>query len=93
MWLTVAGSVGEFKAPEWEFRELDNADAIEMVKGWIKDYNVQVVGGCCGTGPDFIRAVSAFCRHHNADVRLHNKREAEAAAEAEAEAPNKRLKI
>jgi len=27
------------------------------IEGWIKQYGVQIVGGCCGTGPEHIRAL------------------------------------
>jgi len=60
---------GEFKAPEWVFKELDNADAVKHVEEWITKYNVQLVGGCCGLGPDYIRSISAFMRKHNAQMR------------------------
>lgn len=60
---------GVFAAPEWVFYELDNQEAIEYIEGWVKTYNVQLVGGCCGLGPEYINAVSAFTRRHNAAVR------------------------
>jgi len=64
---------GEFKAPEWKFEELDNTAALKYVESWIADYNVQLIGGCCGLTPSFIMAVSAFTRHHNATVRAAKK--------------------
>lgn len=60
---------GVFKAPEWVFQELDNAEAMEYITEWINDYNVQLVGGCCGTTPEYIRATAALIRRHNANVR------------------------
>jgi len=60
---------GTFQAPEWVFAELDTAVAVEMVQEWINDYNVQLVGGCCGLGPEFITSLSAMARAHNAGVR------------------------
>ena len=36
---------------------------------WIKDYGVQLVGGCCGLGPEYITAVAGMARRHNATVR------------------------
>jgi len=32
-------------------------DYAVVVEGWIRDYGVRVVGGCCGTGPEHIRAL------------------------------------
>jgi len=63
---------GRFAAPEWIFQELDTKEAIDYVESWIKNYDVQLVGGCCGLGPDYITALSAFSRRHNTEVR--NKR-------------------
>jgi len=67
---------GVFQAPEWIFAELDNNQAVDYVEEWITKYNVQMVGGCCGLGPKFIKAISAFARHYNAckrDGRSHKK--------------------
>jgi len=60
---------GEFKQPGWSFVEVDNSRAVDYVEEWITKYNVQMVGGCCGLGPDYIKTVSAFIRHYNACVR------------------------
>ena len=60
---------GVFAAPDWIFAELNNKDAVEHVETWVKEYGVQLVGGCCGLGPEYITAVSAFTRRHNALVR------------------------
>merc|ERR1719473_1643229 len=60
---------GHFTAPDWVFAELDNATAINYIEEWITKWNVQMIGGCCGLGPEFITAVSAYTRHHNATVR------------------------
>lgn len=60
---------GRFEAPDWIFQELDTSEAMELVDEWIRDYNVQMVGGCCGLGPEFISALSAHIRRHNAQVR------------------------
>ena len=32
-------------------------DYARAVEGWIRDYDVRIVGGCCGTGPEHIRAL------------------------------------
>jgi len=60
---------GVFEAPDWIFAELDNKDAVDHVESWVKEYGVQLVGGCCGLGPEYITAVSAFTRRHNALLR------------------------
>ena len=39
------------------------------MEGWVNDYGVQFIGGCCGLGPEYITAVSAFLRKHNAVMR------------------------
>jgi len=48
---------GVFKAPEWVFAELDNASALTYVEEWITKYNVQLVGGCCGLSPEYIKVL------------------------------------
>jgi len=66
---------GVFQAPEWVFAELDTVEAVEMVQQWINDYNVQLVGGCCGLGPEFITSLSTMARAHNAAVRRKSEQE------------------
>ena len=51
--------------------DLSPARYSEFVHDWI-DNGANFVGGCCGTTPDFIRAVSAYTRRHNATVREQN---------------------
>merc|ERR1719195_2044541 len=63
---------GVFQAPEWIFKPLDNLEALDYVEEWVKDYNVQMVGGCCGLGPEYILALSAYIRKHNTGVRARN---------------------
>lgn len=60
---------GSFKAPEWIFAELDTDEAMKYAQSWIDDYGVQLVGGCCGLGPDFITEISSLTRKHNERVR------------------------
>jgi len=60
---------GEYKAPEWVFAELDNHEAVAQVEDWVKRFNVQLVGGCCGLGPEYITALSTWARHHNSHIR------------------------
>jgi S-methylmethionine-dependent homocysteine/selenocysteine methylase len=60
---------GRFEAPDWIFEEIDNADSMKHVEKWIKEFDVQLLGGCCGLGPEYITALSAFTRSYNAQVR------------------------
>jgi S-methylmethionine-dependent homocysteine/selenocysteine methylase len=34
-------------------------DFVRVVQEWIKEYNVKVLGGCCGIGPEYIAACNA----------------------------------
>ena len=43
------------------------------VEEWVNDYDVQLVGGCCGLTPEYINAVATFIRHHNRDVRTEGE--------------------
>ena len=49
---------GRAMLPDWNFEEICSPQnyAIE-IEGWIKNHGVQIVGGCCGTGPEHIRAM------------------------------------
>ena len=49
---------GRFTRPHWQFEEAASPDEYaEAVAGWVAGHGVQIVGGCCGTGPDHIRAL------------------------------------
>ncbi len=49
---------GQFVPPDWDFEEICSpADYVGEIDQWIKQYDVQIIGGCCGTGPDHIRAL------------------------------------
>lgn len=44
----------------WKFSGKDNLkDYLEYAEGWIKN-GVQIVGGCCGTNPEYIKSLSSF---------------------------------
>ena len=49
---------GRLEKPDWIFKEIcsPNSYAAE-VAGWINNYGIQIVGGCCGTGPKHIRSL------------------------------------
>lgn len=48
---------GFYKVPEWVFEDIEIDQAMEFARGWRKQ-GVEMIGGCCGVGPDFIEAVS-----------------------------------
>ena len=47
---------GRLEKPEWSFKEICTPEqyVVEIDK-WIKKYRTQIVGGCCGTGPEHIK--------------------------------------
>jgi S-methylmethionine-dependent homocysteine/selenocysteine methylase len=56
--LGVYAEVGEWKAPNWVFDDdLSPSRYLKEALGWA-DAGVQLIGGCCGTGPDYIRALA-----------------------------------
>ena len=49
---------GSFVPPTWVFEEAASPEVYaEAVVGWVEDHGVQIVGGCCGTGPNHIAAL------------------------------------
>ena len=49
---------GFFKMPSWQFVDIIAPDAlVAEAKRW-RDQGVSVLGGCCGMGPEHIRALS-----------------------------------
>jgi S-methylmethionine-dependent homocysteine/selenocysteine methylase len=49
---------GRLLVPDWSFEEISSPqDYAREIDGWIKNYGVQIIGGCCGTGPEHIRAL------------------------------------
>ena len=49
---------GRLLLPEWLYEEIHSPDDYASeIENWIENYGVQVVGGCCGTRPDHIRAL------------------------------------
>ena len=49
---------GRLIAPDWSFEEICSPqEYAKEVEGWVKKHGVQIVGGCCGTGPEHIRAL------------------------------------
>jgi S-methylmethionine-dependent homocysteine/selenocysteine methylase len=49
---------GHFDPPDWVFDEIVSPrDYLDSIRDWIDNHGVQIVGGCCGTGPDHIRVL------------------------------------
>ena len=47
---------GTLEKPDWNFKEICSPEKYsEVLKGWISNHGVQILGGCCGTGPEHIR--------------------------------------
>jgi homocysteine S-methyltransferase len=47
----------------WHFEDGDSPEAYaESARRWIADFGVQVVGGCCGTGPEHTQALVQMVR-------------------------------
>jgi S-methylmethionine-dependent homocysteine/selenocysteine methylase len=52
---------GHLVAPDWSFDNIcPPEEYARKIEGWIKKHGVQIVGGCCGTSPDHIRALKAL---------------------------------
>ena len=49
---------GGWTPPNWVFDSVIGPDQFaEAAAGWVEEHHVQVIGGCCGVGPDHIRAL------------------------------------
>ena len=47
---------GELEKPDWNFKEICSPEKYVIeIESWINRFGVQIVGGCCGTGPEHIR--------------------------------------
>jgi methionine synthase I (cobalamin-dependent) len=56
--LMAYAETGKLILPDWRYEEISSPDDYaNEIGGWIQNYGVQVVGGCCGTGPEHIRAL------------------------------------
>ncbi len=56
--LMAYAETGKLILPDWRYEEVSSpGDYASEIEGWIQNYGVQVVGGCCGTGPEHIRAL------------------------------------
>ncbi len=53
---------GYFKSPHWQFEDVISPEDLRaFAETWISE-GVQVVGGCCGLGPEHIRALNPLRR-------------------------------
>lgn len=51
---------GHFAPPDWQFVGVIDPDTYtEAAASWVSDNGVQIIGGCCGLGPDHIRSLKA----------------------------------
>ncbi len=51
--------VGDFSPPDWQFDEsFTPVDFVGHARRWV-ERGVRIVGGCCGLGPEYIRALSS----------------------------------
>ncbi len=48
---------GHFEMPEWKFGNISPADFVELARRWRRS-GATILGGCCGIGPDHIRALA-----------------------------------
>lgn len=52
---------GEWENPNWRFGDLTPEAFVSAAEGWVAR-GVQIVGGCCGVGPEHIRALAERLR-------------------------------
>ena len=56
--LLAYAETGKLILPDWRYEEVSSPeDYAAEIEGWIQNYGVQIVGGCCGTGPEHIRVL------------------------------------
>lgn len=56
--LLAYAETGKFTLPDWDFTQALSADEYaEIASDWVARHGVTIVGGCCGTGADHIRAL------------------------------------
>jgi S-methylmethionine-dependent homocysteine/selenocysteine methylase len=56
--LLAYAETGRLILPDWRYQEVSSPENYAAeIEGWIEHYGVQIVGGCCGTGPEHIRVL------------------------------------
>jgi len=56
--LMAYAETGKLILPDWRYQEVSSPQEYAAdIESWIRDYGVQIVGGCCGTGPEHIRVL------------------------------------
>ena len=56
--LLAYAETGKLILPDWRYEQVSSPeDYAAEIDGWIHNYGVQIVGGCCGTGPEHIRVL------------------------------------
>jgi homocysteine S-methyltransferase len=56
--LLAYAETGKLILPDWRYEEVSSPEQYAAeIDSWIRDFGVQIVGGCCGTGPEHIRAL------------------------------------
>jgi homocysteine S-methyltransferase len=56
--LMAYAETGKLILPDWRYEEVSSpTEYAAQIESWIRDYRVQIVGGCCGTGPEHIRVL------------------------------------
>ena len=54
---------GTIEPPNWQFENVATLEAFaDVAARWVEEDGVKVIGGCCGLGPDHIRAVAERLR-------------------------------
>ena len=55
----VYAETGRLVPPDWDFDEtVSPAEYLGTARAWVDRHGVQIIGGCCGTGPDHIRELN-----------------------------------
>jgi homocysteine S-methyltransferase len=56
--LMAYAETGKFTFPDWDFSQaVSPDDYADIAADWVVNHGVTIVGGCCGTGADHIRAL------------------------------------
>jgi S-methylmethionine-dependent homocysteine/selenocysteine methylase len=61
--LGVYAEVGEWRPPNWVFADVSPSDYLGHAQAWA-DAGVQLIGSCCGTSPEHVRALAEGLPKH-----------------------------